>query len=248
MMMPKLRPSAAVKGVVLAVIIGGAGIAAMTMQPKLSGMMPKQNLFGIAASMQTTTGNMLSNTKALQTKVDGVNDDLGQLAQQEQILGQQEQTGEQLSGALARQQQLTSHGVALMKNILSREKKTAQLTDTVSKRTTGLASSAVQSEGALGGLANGITVTNQESVHLNSQMDALLSALDESIQEFKSFGQVDRLLSKLGLGGLLPTVGKDASTGVSKTLSSVGGAVGNTVGNAVGGTLGNLTGGLLGHH
>jgi hypothetical protein len=248
MMMPKLRPSAAVTGLVLVVLVGGGIAEWATMQPKLSGMMPKQNLFGIAASMQTTTGNMLSNTKALQTKVDGVNENLGQLAQQEQILGQQEQTGKQLSGALTRQQQLTSHGVSLMKNILSREKKTGQLTNTVSKRTTGLASSVVQSEGALGGLANGVTVTNQESVHLNNQMDALLSALDESLQEFKSFGQVDQLLGRLGLGSLVPTLGQDASTGISKTLSSVGGTVGSTVGNAVGGTLGTLTGGLLGQH
>lgn len=254
MLLQRMKPTTLVTGLVLVIVVLGVGVAELAgSPPKLGTLLPKPNLFGIAAGMQTTTGSMLQNTKALQDKVGVVNQDLSQLAKQESILNQQQQTGKQLTEQLTRQQELTQGGVNLMKNILSKEKTTEQKTGTVSHQTAGLSSQVLGSESSLGQLAGAITTTNQESIHLNSQMDALLSALNTSMDEFKLFGQVDQLLPSLGgIGGLLPSVGQGVGKGVTGVLSGVGSSVGNTlggtVGNTVGGTLGGLTGGLSGHH
>lgn len=236
MLIQNLKPPTVVVGLILVILIGGTGIAELAASPpSLTHLLPKQNLFGIAAGLQTTTGSMLNNTKALQTKVDVVNQNLGQLSKQEQILNHQEQTGQQLATQLDKQQQLTQGGVQLMRGILSREKTTSTLTDNVSNRTTGLTSQVLQSETSLDHLSHAIAITNQQSVHLNSQMDALLAALDDSMQEFKAFGQVDKLL-----GGLLKS-----GAGLPIVGNSIGNSVGNAVGKTLGTTLGGLTGGLL---
>ncbi len=257
-MVPNLRSPKAATGIVLAAVVAAAGVAEIALShPSLSGALPKQNLFGIAAHMQSTTGSMLANTKALQSRVQTVNQQLSQLSQQEQILSQQQQTSQQMTAALSRQQQLTTNGVSLMRNILNREKTTRSITKSVADETNQLSGNVLQSEAVLTNLANSIQVTNQESVQLNGQMDELLSALNTSLDEFKLFGQIDQLLTNpLSVGSHLPALAHGVTSTLTQTVGKAGktvlGAVGNatnsvnqSTGNALGNTLNSL-GGLTG--
>lgn len=248
-MKPKFTRAQAVTGIIVAAMCAAAGIGDLAAsQPALAGALPKQSLFAIAASMQSTTGSMLTHTKGLQGRVQTVNQELNQLSKQEQILTEQQQTSQNMASALTTQQQLTAHGVSLMQSILTREKVTRSITGNVAKMTSGLSNNVLDSETELSGLSGSIVTSGQESVQLNGQMDQLLSALDTSLQEFRIFGQVDQLLKNpLGKGSLLPSLAQSATGTLTKTATKAAGSTVGAVQNATNSVVGNTLGNTLGN-
>lgn len=160
------------------------------------------NLFALIGDLGGTTGSMLKNTEILHNKVVFVQGELGQLKTQESVLKQQMVTGSQLSQQLSTQEKLTRTDVQLMQQILARQQQSVALTGQVATQASALSTSVTQNVQQLARLSGSLNTASIESNTLNQQMDQLLSQLDQATQEFRLFGQVDKLLSSTS--GLLP--------------------------------------------
>lgn len=216
-----------------------------------------KNLFALIAQLNGTTNQMLANTEELHEQVQQVQGKLGELSAQELILQKQMQTGNELAEALDTQEQLTGTGVALMGQILDREKQSVQITDQVSQQADQLAQHVAQNAATLQQLAGPLNTSASESEELNGQMDQLLAELRKSQDTFKLFGTLDDILhNPLDLPGaiskiensVLPPAVKDGLLNLLPKLpgSSGGGTSqgGTGGGSSAGGSSG--SGGLLG--
>lgn len=160
------------------------------------------NLFTLIGDLGGTTGSMLKNTEVLHNKVVFVQGELGQLKTQESVLKQQMVTGSQLSLQLSTQEKLTRIDVQLMQQILARQQQSVALTGQVATQASALSTSVTQNVQQLARLSGSLNTASIESNTLNQQMNQLLYQLDQATQEFRLFGQVDKLLSSTS--GLLP--------------------------------------------
>lgn len=165
----------------------------------LGAKIQSHNLLALLSNLTGTTDSMLLNTQQLHTKVLTVQNELGQLNKQEAIIQQQQQTGQELASQLAIQEKLTTEDVNLMGQILVRQKQSVQLTGDVAHKASSLSISVGKNANMMDQLLQALNQSGQTSNTMNQQMNQLLAELDQSMQEFKFFGQVDKLLSGLGL-------------------------------------------------
>jgi len=180
-------------------------MAALSLTLPVKGLarnLQSHNLFALIGDLGGTTGSMLKNTEILHNKVVFVQGELGQLKTQESVLKQQMVTGSQLSQQLSTQEKLTRTDVQLMQQILARQQQSVALTGQVATQASALSTSVTQNVQQLARLSGSLNTASIESNTLNQQMDQLLSQLDQATQEFRLFGQVDKLLSSTS--GLLP--------------------------------------------
>lgn len=166
-----------------------------------------RNLFSMLHELTGTTDQILAHTQSLHQEVEKVQTKLGQMHEQEAVLAQQKQTGEQLARELARQEELTAQGVSLMGNILEREKQSAVITKTVAGQVAALTHDVGRNADLLGQMVDPLEQSRQQSERLNGQLDELLREMGRSQQSFQLFGKAKDLLSKLvpGLPGI-PTL------------------------------------------
>jgi hypothetical protein len=244
-MMQQFGPSQKMRklgvGVALVAVVAGLGVWSL---PKAGfHISPSNNLFALIFNLGGTTNDMLQNTKSLHQQVQHVQSQLGQLNTESEILNQQLQTGQDLATQLKTQETLTQQGVSLMQQILGRQKTTEVLTAQVAHQANQLATTVGSSATALASLGGQLQTTLNESNTLNHQMDQLLGELSVSEDEFKFFGQVDKmlkgLLSGLPLGN---TVGSTLGS-LGQTLGAVGGTagpVGSSLGSPIDSALGSL--------
>jgi ABC-type transporter Mla subunit MlaD len=155
------------------------------------------NLFALIDEMSGTTSQLMENTNALHQQITQVEGQLGQLYAQDQIVSKQLQTTQQLAQALSTQEDLTQNGVSLMQQIMTREQKSVALTHQVADQAIQMTGTVQQNVGTLQQLLAALSLSNQESAAMNGKMDALLSELSNSENNFKFFGQLNNLLSKL---------------------------------------------------
>jgi hypothetical protein len=240
--MGKLQLKPLPKGILLAGV-GVILIAILTLgawlfekphvQAQTANTQPK-NLFALIAQLNGTTSQMLANTEGLHQQVQQVQGKLGELSAQELILQKQMQTGKDLAQALSTQEQLTGQGVALMGQILDREKQSVMITDHVSQQADQLAQHVSQNADTLQQLAGPLNTSAAESEVLNGQMDQLLAELSKSQDTFRLFGTLDDLLhNPLDLPGtiskiensVLPAAVKD---GLLKLLPGLPGTSGGS--------------------
>ncbi|MDQ0189613.1 hypothetical protein JI721_09020 [Alicyclobacillus cycloheptanicus] len=209
--------------VVGGVVILAAIVAAVSAVPKStwSGL-AKGNIFALVGSLNGTVGQMLQHTHALDTQVQEAQSQLGQLEQEEAIVQKQAATGEQLKQTLQTQRQLTENGVNLMQQILTEETQLSHTTGQVADQTGQLTGVVAANANQLRGLLGALQTSNQESNELGNQLDSMLAQLNDSVQEFKLFGQVDNLLSSL--------LGKQTTGTLTGGLSSVLGGLTNAGG------------------
>lgn len=173
-----------------------SSIAMFAMSAKADTSVKSNNLLGLIHDLNGTTNNMLANTQALHQQVGQVHQKLQQLDAQEAILQKQTETGKNLMKELKRQEDLTAQGVALMEQILDREKVSVDVTGQVSDHVQKLARDVAKNADTLQQVVGSLQASSQESKLLNSQMDQLQAELEKSKDSFKLFGRLKNLLQR----------------------------------------------------
>lgn len=209
----------------------------------------QKNLITLVHQLDGTTGQIVNRSADLKSRVGLVDQRLSLLPTQVEILQEQTNTGQQLSAALNTQQQLTQHGVQLMQQILSKERTNDQLTEHLSLASGSMIGTLTQNANSLQQLLGALQTATNGSAELNQQLNTLLAALQQSLTEFRLFGQLHTLLSQLPnllqkspLGGVTAPVSK----ALGDTVSSLGNAT-SSLGQSLASTggLGKGAGGLL---
>ena len=155
----------------------------------------KNNPVTLTGSMLQQTSQMLAGTKKLASQVEHVNQQMGQVNQEAGVVQRQLHYGQVLQQGLALQQQLTARSVYLMQQILNQQQETVRLTRNVVTQTGQLAPGLTANAATLQNMGQLLEHTQLSSNQLNSQLDLLLVALNESLQDFRAFGQAQHLLA-----------------------------------------------------
>ncbi|GMA62543.1 hypothetical protein NZD89_22460 [Alicyclobacillus fastidiosus] len=202
-------------------------VAISAIQLSHAKQLAKQNLFQLVGNLDVTTSQILHNTRQLDLQVSHVAGQLNELTTQEEILGQQQTTGQALSTQLSTQVVLTERNVALMQQILTAEEHAGTAAVSVQRGSQTLAGVIARNSVVLSQLDNTLGTTNSESNQLSAQMDNLLGALATSQQEFRLFGQVDQILGGNPLGGATSLLGQATGglLGSKNPLTSVTGGL-----------------------
>lgn len=192
----------------IGIVLCACVVAICAVQSNRAKQLAKHNLFQLVGNLDVTTSQILQNTRQLDVQVNHVAGQLNELTTQEDILDQQQRTGQALSTQLSTQVVLTQRNVALMQQILTAEEHAGTAAMKVQRGSQTLASVIAHNNTVLSQLDSTLGTANSESNQLSAQMDSLLGALETSKQEFRLFGQVDQILGGNPLGGATSVLGQ----------------------------------------
>lgn len=213
-MHPMLQTLCNKRALVTAIIVLFAGSVVASLSVPTPSLRTK-NIFHLTFLLGTTTNQMVKNTANLSDNVDQVKAKLGQLNNQETILREQAATSRNLNRALNTQVELTSHGVNLMKQILTNERASAVDAQVVAIQTTQLTNIVGTNTGTLSRVVGSLGISETNSQTLSRELDDLITQLNASLDEFKVFGQLHGIISGLTKGTGLSGITSGVTNGIS---------------------------------
>ncbi|GGE27118.1 hypothetical protein GCM10011571_31660 [Marinithermofilum abyssi] len=172
------------------------------------------NIFGLTSDLVDQTGDMLDDTRKLESEVSKAESAMAGLDRQNTLLKQQIETNESINKEL--NGQLNGNIVAreLMKQILSREGKTADLSKQIASTGDEVTGQMITTVNHMGKVADHTGQLNNTTGQLNNRMDVLLAELDKSIRNFRFVSRIPLAIRYLEdkFGVDLPVVPRDSNS------------------------------------
>ncbi len=148
------------------------------------------NIFGLTSDLEDRTAGMLKDSKKLEREVAKAEEALEGLKRQNQLLSEQIHTNENIQRELDHQLAGNVNARELMKEILKREKQTAQLTEQTANRADQVKEQMVATVGQLGIVAENTGEVANTTAKMNQSMDTLLAELDASVNNFRLLASI----------------------------------------------------------
>jgi len=148
------------------------------------------NIFGLTSDLLDRTSGMLEDTKKLEREVAKAEEALEGLKHQNELLVEQIRTNENIKKELDNQLAGNIGARELMKEILQREKQTAQLTEQTADRADQVKKQMIATVDQLGTVAEYTGEVANTTAQMNNRMDVLLAELDTSVHNFRFLAKI----------------------------------------------------------
>lgn len=147
----------------------------------------RHNIFGMTSDLVDRTGGMVEDTKKLEKEVARAEEALEGLKRQNELLGEQIRTNENIKKELDNQLAGNVGNHKLMREILNREEQTARLTEQTAVRAERVKEQLTDIVGQLSIFAEYTGKVANTTAKMNNRMDMLLEELDSSVNNFRFF-------------------------------------------------------------
>ncbi|HWI53326.1 MAG TPA: hypothetical protein VNT01_14380 [Symbiobacteriaceae bacterium] len=173
-----------------AIKLGAALVAALVvLWIGLPYLRPLGRLLPNTKAMVGVTGEILTETEALQSGVAKVQANLAKVKQQDELLAQQYDLMQGAVGQLRRQEELAGKSRGLLAQTLEKERTTADLTARASQAAAGTMTAVNSNKAELNRLAAATVRVQSGSESIDEQMNGLLGELQESKINFAVIGR-----------------------------------------------------------
>jgi len=166
------------------------------------------NIFTLVENLSGMTDQMISDTAGLAQEVESAGKKLDALKEQEKLVASQLITHRGVHQELKRQLNGNIEAREWMNRILSRERRTYELTGQVSSLSSTISGQMSETINHLKNVSGGTVAVAHSTAKMNGQMDSLLNELDQSVDNFRFISRITEALRflerKTGLDLPLP--------------------------------------------